>query len=266
MKEVCMSHAVVCECIAEDGLDAILSDDRVPILGAILGIEWHEKLRITNERTCDSLYEKTHKRQSKNPTGLGWIILLIFYSNSSASSTASSMNWFTKLRESIRMPTQIKTETSEDNRGRHGKRKRSARFQTPRQKRMIADPTRSASRRLFQSSARVCLFLNIRRFIQTIGYSSSLADISFFCKKIKCGWKGEDFPYSEGIVDSLYEYKKCTTSTSIHSWWRYALNDSSSSETGSIEYKSNYSLLLTSMNLSRILMVSWIRRTKNQYS
>jgi hypothetical protein len=39
MKEVCMSHAVVCECIAEDSLDAILSDDRIPIPRTILGVE-----------------------------------------------------------------------------------------------------------------------------------------------------------------------------------------------------------------------------------
>ena len=38
-----MSHAVVCERIAEDGLDAVLSDDRVPVSRAILGVEAHEK-------------------------------------------------------------------------------------------------------------------------------------------------------------------------------------------------------------------------------
>jgi hypothetical protein len=39
MKEVCMPHTVVGECTTEDGLDAVLSDDRVPVSRAVLGVE-----------------------------------------------------------------------------------------------------------------------------------------------------------------------------------------------------------------------------------
>lgn len=39
MKEVGMSDSVVSEAISEDSTDAILSDNRIPILGTILGVE-----------------------------------------------------------------------------------------------------------------------------------------------------------------------------------------------------------------------------------
>lgn len=62
MKEVCMSHTIVCECITKYGFDTVLSDDRVPVSRAILGVEAHEKWRIMN---CQYYMKKERKDNQK---------------------------------------------------------------------------------------------------------------------------------------------------------------------------------------------------------
>lgn len=81
------------------------------------------------------------------------------YSYSSASSTASSMNSFTNLRVRISMAIPRKSDVNAEITGEFGKRKLSASAQIPRQKRIMAAPTKNASMRLFQSSPTVGLCL-----------------------------------------------------------------------------------------------------------
>ena len=188
------------EAITEYGLDAVLSYDRVPISRAIFGIEWHKNkhlykqktqrrykmkefycVRVTVCVTCCYYMKKERKDKGKNLSQS--TIFLSSYSNSSASSTASSMNWFTKCRVSTSIPIPIPSDANDEIIGWSGKRNWSARFHIPRQNRIMAEPTRNASRRLFQSSARVCRWRKIRRFIQNINYISMLTYFYFFCKK-----------------------------------------------------------------------------------
>lgn len=137
------------------------------------------------------------------------------YSNSSASSTASSMNWFTKLRESIRMPTQMKSDMSPDIVGWLGRRYISARFQTPRQNRMIAEPTRNASSRLFQRSTTVGLRRNVmNHFIFSKRSWIPWNLISFFLRSKKWRPSSEDSRTCRCIQISAFESFFLSASTS----------------------------------------------------
>lgn len=69
------------------------------------------------------------------------------------------MNSLTNRRVSMRMPIQRNREVKADMTGYSGKRKLSASAQMPRQKRIMAAPTKNASIRLFQSSLMVGLCL-----------------------------------------------------------------------------------------------------------
>lgn len=127
----------------------------------------------------------------------------IFYSNSSASSTASSINWLTKLRVSIRIATPIQSDTMAEYVGYPGKRYIFASSHMPRQKSMIAEPTRNASSRLFQRSSRVGFgFTWNHHFIFSnnclIFFNCALF---FWCSK-KCRPSSEDSRTCRCIQDS----------------------------------------------------------------
>ena len=67
-----MPNSIMRERILEDGLDAVLSDDRIPVLRAVLGVETHEKWRIMN---CQYYMKKETKNKEKS-TRLGWSLVI----------------------------------------------------------------------------------------------------------------------------------------------------------------------------------------------
>lgn len=71
-----MSYAAVCECILKDGLDAVLTDDRVPVARAVLGVEAHVERQIID---CQYYMKKGIKDNQKiQPNSVGFFLRFLF--------------------------------------------------------------------------------------------------------------------------------------------------------------------------------------------